>query len=34
LHSDPFDVDRFVLFESKLSRHGPHYEEIAAFALR
>jgi len=34
LHSSPFDVDRFVLFESKLSRHGPHYEEIAAFALR
>ena len=34
LHSDPFDVNRFVLFESKLSRHGPHYEEIAAFALR
>ena len=34
LHSDPFDVDRFVLFESKLSRHGPHYEEITAFALR
>ena len=34
LHSDPFNVDRFVLFESKLSRHGPHYEEIAAFALR
>lgn len=33
LHSDPFDVDRFILFESKLSRHGPHYEEIAAFAL-
>ena len=34
LHSDPFNVDRFVLFESKLSRHGPLYEEIAAFALR
>jgi len=34
LHSDPFDVDRFVLFESKLSRHGPHYEGIAAFALK
>jgi 2'-5' RNA ligase len=33
LRSDPFDVDRFVLFESKLSRHGPHYEEIAAFEL-
>jgi len=34
LHSEPFDVDRFILFESKLSRHGPHYEEVAAFALR
>lgn len=34
LHSDPFEVDRFTLFESKLSRHGPHYEEIAAFPLR
>ena len=33
LHSDRFDVDRFILFESKLSRHGPHYEEIATFAL-
>lgn len=34
LHSELFDVDRFILFESKLSRHGPHYEEVAAFALR
>ncbi len=34
LHSEPFDVDRFILFESKLSRHGPHYEEVADFALR
>ena len=33
LHSAPFAVDRFILFESKLSRHGPHYEEVAAFAL-
>lgn len=33
LHSDPFDVDRFILFESKLSRHGAHYAEIAAFPL-
>lgn len=33
LCSDPFDVDRFILFESKLSRHGPHYEEVAHFAL-
>jgi len=34
LRSGPFEVDRFVLFESKLSRHGPHYEEVAAFPLR
>jgi 2'-5' RNA ligase len=34
LHSDMFAVDCFVLFESKLSRHGPHYEEVAAFPLR
>jgi len=34
LSSEPFEVDRFILFESKLSRHGPHYEEIAAFPLR
>ena len=33
LHSAPFAVDRFILFESKLSRHGPHYEEVAAFDL-
>ena len=33
LHSGPFTVESFVLFESKLSRHGPHYEEIAAFSL-
>ena len=33
LVSDPFDVDRFVLFESRLSRHGAHYEEAASYAL-
>ena len=33
LNSEPFAVDRFILFESKLSRHGPHYEEVAAFDL-
>jgi len=33
LHSEPFAVDRFILFESKLSRHGPHYEEVAAFEM-
>ena len=33
LRSDPFEVDRFILFESKLSRHGPHYSEVAEFEL-
>ena len=33
LRSEPFTVDRFILFESKLSRHGAHYEEVAAFDL-
>ena len=33
LRSDPFAVDRFILYESRLSRHGAHYEEVADFAL-
>ena len=33
LASEPFAVDRFILFESRLSRHGPHYEEVAEFRL-
>ncbi len=33
LRSDPFEVNRFILFESKLSRHGPHYQEVAEFPL-
>lgn len=33
LASEPFPVDRFILFESHLSRHGPHYEEVANFPL-
>ena len=33
LHSEPFAADRFILFESKLSRHGAHYDEIAGFDL-
>jgi RNA 2',3'-cyclic 3'-phosphodiesterase len=33
LASEPFEVDRFMLFESRLSRHGAHYEEVAAYAL-
>jgi len=33
LVSEPFDVDDFILFESHLSRHGAHYEEIASYPL-
>ena len=33
LRSEPFRVDRFILFESRLSRHGAHYEQIASFPL-
>ena len=33
LSSDPFEVDRFILFESRLSRHGAHYEAVAEYAL-
>lgn len=33
LVSDPFEVDRFIMFESRLSRHGAHYEEAASYSL-
>ena len=33
LSSEPFAVDEFTLFESRLSRHGAHYEEIAVYPL-
>ena len=33
LACDPFQVDRFILFESRLSRHGAHYEEVASYQL-
>lgn len=33
LASPPFEVDRFILFESHLSRHGPHYEEVESYSL-
>ncbi|HEX2802727.1 MAG TPA: RNA 2',3'-cyclic phosphodiesterase [Sphingomicrobium sp.] len=33
LSSPPFAVDRFMLFESHLSRHGAHYVEVASYAL-
>ena len=34
LSSPAFGVDRFTLFESHLSRHGPHYETVADYRLR
>ena len=33
LASEPFQVDRFILFESRLTRHGAHYEERAEYRL-
>ena len=33
LASPPFAVADFILYESHLSRHGPHYEEVADFSL-
>ena len=33
LCSEPFDVTEFILFESRLSRHGAHYEEVATYPL-
>ena len=33
LSSPPFAVDRFILFESHLSRHGPLYETVADYPL-
>ena len=33
LASEPFAVDAFTLFESRLSRHGAHYEEVESYAL-
>ena len=33
LTSPPFAVDRFTLFESRLSRHGASYDEIASYGL-
>jgi 2'-5' RNA ligase len=33
LASQPFTVDAFTLFESRLSRHGAHYEEVASYPL-
>jgi 2'-5' RNA ligase len=33
LSSEPFEVPEFILFESQLSKHGAHYEEMATFDL-
>jgi 2'-5' RNA ligase len=33
LSSEPFAVDRFILFESRLSRHGAQYEEAGTYEL-
>ncbi len=33
LSSDPFEVRDFILFESRLSRHGAHYEPVATYPL-
>jgi 2'-5' RNA ligase len=33
LVSDQFDVEDFILFESRLSKHGAHYEEVARYPL-
>jgi 2'-5' RNA ligase len=34
LASDLFAVERFILFEGRLSRHGAHYEQVASYPLR
>jgi 2'-5' RNA ligase len=33
LTSEPFEVDDFILFESRLSRHGAQYDEVARYPL-
>ena len=33
LSSEPFRVDCFMLFESRLSRHGAHYEAVETYRL-
>lgn len=33
LHSEPFEVDRFILFESRLGREAASYEAIADYPL-
>ncbi len=33
LASQPFEIDAFTLFESRLSKYGAHYEEAARYPL-
>ena len=33
LATEPFAADEFILFESRLSRHGAHYEAVAEYPL-
>jgi 2'-5' RNA ligase len=33
LVSTPFEVSEFTLFESRLSRHGAHYEPVSGYPL-
>jgi 2'-5' RNA ligase len=33
LASEPFAIASFAMFESRLSRHGAHYEEVATYSL-
>jgi 2'-5' RNA ligase len=33
LASDPWQIADFILFESRLSKHGAHYEPIASYPL-
>jgi RNA 2',3'-cyclic 3'-phosphodiesterase len=33
LTSEPFTIDEFILFESRLSRHGAHYDAVASYPL-
>jgi len=33
LVSEPWEVDAFTLFESRLSKHGAHYEKVAVYPL-
>lgn len=33
LSSEPFEVAEFILFESRLSRHGAHYEPVMTYKL-